>query len=57
VLRSFCGARLPKELLFSDEERKEVDAELGKLRQRWRESQRVENDRFGTTGGGPDIYD
>ena len=34
VLCTFCGARLPKELLFTDEERMKVEADLEELRQR-----------------------
>ena len=34
VLCAFCGVRLPKELLFTDEERKKFDDELAQMQQR-----------------------
>lgn len=34
ALCAFCGARLPKELLFTDDERAKVEADLEELRKR-----------------------
>jgi hypothetical protein len=41
VLCAFCGERLPEELLFSAEERAQVEKELDEAKRRAKEAMRV----------------